>query len=268
MNNAGLIAGGVIIFTSMVIFIILFIFLYQKRYYKHLHDTHKLQVQYEQTLLQVQLEIQEQTLKNLSLEIHDNIGQILSLVKLNLNTLVDRDTNTLLQAKVDDTKLLVGKAITDLRDLSRSLHGDKIIELGLQQSISNELKSLQNTGQYMTWMKTSGEPYRLENKKEILLFRIVQESLHNAVKHSLAKTITVNLLYKEKSFQLIIEDDGIGFDKKELSPVNTGIGLTGIQNRAELIGGIFSLHSSNNNGTRISIEIPWNQNSIDQQVES
>ena len=62
---------------------------------------------------------------------------------------------------------------------------------------------------------------------------------------------------------MIIEDDGIGFDKKELSPINTGIGLTGIQNRAELIGGIFSLHSANNSGTKISIEIPWLQNHID-----
>ena len=259
MDETVLIAGGVIIFTSLVIFIILFIFLYQKRYYRYLHEKHTLQTQYEQTLLQAQLEIQEQTLKNLSLEIHDNIGQILSLVKLNLNTLINHDTNVVLQAKVEDTKLLVGKAITDLRDLSRSLHGDKIIELGLQQSISNELKSLQNTGQYITWLKISGEPFRLENQKEILLFRIVQESLHNAVKHSSAKTITVNLFYKESSFQLIIEDDGIGFDKKTLPTNNTGIGLTSIQKRAELIGGVFSLNSSNNTGTKISIEIPFKQ---------
>lgn len=266
MDKAVLIAGGVIIFTSMVIFIILFIFLYQKRYYKHLHETHTLQVQYEQTLLQAKLEIQEQTLKNLSLEIHDNIGQILSLVKLNLSTFIDKDTNAGTLAKIEDTKLLVGKAITDLRDLSRSLHGDKIIELGLQQSINNELKSLQNTGQYITWLKTSGQPYRLENQKEILLFRIVQETLHNAVKHARAKTITVSLHYEEKSFQLVIEDDGIGFDKQALIPVNTGIGFTGIQERVKLIGGFFSLHSANNNGTKISIEIPITKTSGNGQV--
>jgi len=93
--------------------------------------------QFEQELLQTQIEIQEQTLKTISQEIHDNVGQVLSLAKLNLNTF---EANP--EGKLKNTKELVSKAINDLRDLSRSLHGEKIGEIGLQEAIVNELKIL------------------------------------------------------------------------------------------------------------------------------
>jgi signal transduction histidine kinase len=93
---------------------------------------------FQQTLLQSQLEIQEQTLKNISQEIHDNIGQALTLVKLNLNTM-DFDLNEQSNQKIITSKELISKAINDLRDLSRSLNTDIIADLGLQNAIEQEL---------------------------------------------------------------------------------------------------------------------------------
>jgi signal transduction histidine kinase len=248
------IIAGTIVLVLLAIFIISFLFFYQQRHNKHIQEKQHMQSQFQQELLQTQIEIQEQTLKTISQEIHDNIGQILSLAKLNLNTFEDAESANN-QTKINSTKNLVSKAINDLRDLSRSLHGDKIAELGLQESIANELKILKNTGQYQTEFKITGEPYKLEPQKEMLLFRIVQEAMNNAIKHAKAKNIIIEMAYKAELINLIITDDGIGFNTTDLKNTLTGIGLKSMQNRAALIGAVFTIKSATGSGTEISIEL-------------
>ncbi len=245
---------GSIILIVLVAFVVLLSYLFTTKKNKLIQEKTLMKTQFQQELLQTQIEIQEQTLKTISQEIHDNIGQVLSLAKLNLNTFegIESDTN---QTKINDTKNLVSKAINDLRDLSRSLHGDKIAELGLQESVENELKILQNTGQFTTHFKVTGSPAKMEPQKEMVLFRILQEGLNNAVKHSKAKNITVQMDYQPQLFCLTITDDGIGFDKEALTAAKTGIGLTSMKNRAALIGGIFSIDSIINNNTTICVSI-------------
>lgn len=205
---------------------------------------------FKQQLLRTQLEIQEQTLKTISEEIHDNVGQVLSLAKLNLNTF---ESNP--QKKLTDTKELISKAINDLRDLSRSMHGDRIAELGLQQSLADELQILQNSGEFETHLNISGEYYKLPPQKEMVLFRMVQEALNNAIKHAKAKNIRLLLQYRPDIFNLTIEDDGAGFDTA-ITQNKNGIGLKSMQNRAQLIGATCTLHSSPDKGTSITIELP------------
>jgi len=224
---------------------------------KLIEEKKMMQVEFQQALLQTQLEIQEQTLKNISQEIHDNVGQVLSLAKLNLGTFENTES-VYNQTKINDTRQLVSKAINDLRDLSRSLHGDRIAELGLQDAISNELKILQNTGQYQTAFTITGDRYKLEPPKEMVLFRIVQEAINNSIKHAKAKKITVQLKYQPASFILSVEDDGIGFNATGLEAAQKGIGLKSMQNRAALIGGSLSLDSAPGNGTVINIDLKNN----------
>ncbi len=207
-----------------------------------------------QALLHTQIEIQEQTLKTIAQEIHDNIGQALSLAKLNLNTF-PAISDAAIQTKLDDTKELISKAIVDLRDLSRSMHGDKINDLGLEEAIAGELKILKNTGQFSTNLQITGNTYRLQPQKEMILFRMVQEALNNAIKHSKATNIEVQLEYNDSYFRLGIVDDGIGFNPALLESAKTGIGLKSMQNRAALIGGIFSVVSGITTGTVITIKL-------------
>ena len=209
-----------------------------------------MQTQFQQELLITQIEIQEQTLKTISEEIHDNVGQVLSLAKLNLNTLDNAGDK-----KIQDTKNLVAKAINDLRNLSRSIHGDRIAELGLKQSLEDELNILQNSGQFTTHLIVTGNAYKLPPQKEMVLFRIVQEALNNAVKYSKAKNITVQMDFGETQFCIAVLDDGDGFDMATLPATKTGIGLTSMKNRAALIGGEYNLQTSSNNGTAISITL-------------
>jgi len=248
----------VVVSTALILFfgflIITYALAYQKRKNKYHKEKQVMESQFQAAILQTQIEIQEQTLKNVAQEIHDNIGQILILAKLNLNTFPPF-TDTVTETKVNDTRQLVAKAINDLRDLSKSLHGEKITELGLPESVSNELKILQNTGLYQTSLQVTGNKYRLPPQKEMVLFRIIQESLHNALKHAKGKNIVVQLTYEPTLFRLNISDDGVGFDQATLESTDTGIGLKNMKDRAALIGGKYLIQSSTGNGTFISVEI-------------
>jgi signal transduction histidine kinase len=230
-----------------------FIFFAKRK--QHFRQKKMLEVQFQQELLQTQLEIQEQTLKTISEEIHDNVGQVLSLAKLNLNT-VGNITDLVIQSKLNNTKTLISKAINDLRNLSRSLHGERIGEIGLQEAIINELKIIQNTGQFKTDLQLTGQAFKLDPQKEMVLFRIVQEALHNAVKHSNAVHFKVLMDYNTGNFTLTISDDGKGFQVELMPATQNGIGLKSMRNRSALIGGKFSLQSSKNYGTSITIELP------------
>jgi signal transduction histidine kinase len=238
----------IILIATIIFFFLIFFIIYLAVYQNKKKQYHK------QVLLQTQIEIQEQTLNNISQEIHDNIGQVLSLAKLNLNTIPVNMEEAVL-AKISKAKELVSKAINDLRDLSRSMHGDRIAELGLKDAIENELDILQHTGLYKTYFIVTGNYYKLAKQNEIVVFRMLQECINNSIKHAKAKNITVEMNYQPQYFQLYVSDDGHGFDTNALSVSQTGIGLKSMHNRAALIGGNLSIHSSPLTGTTVALKI-------------
>lgn len=238
---------GSIFIVFLATIIILVVIKFNNRQAKNKQEKQVMKSQFEQELLRTQIEIQEQTLKTISEEIHDNVGQILSLAKLNLNTMEHSDK------VVVDTKNLVGKAINDLRNLTRSLHGDVISGLGLSQSISNELSIIEGTRQFKTTLRVNGNAYKMDNQKEMVLFRIVQEALNNCIKYSKASNIEIDLDYLESGFSMKIKDNGVGFSN---NVSKEGIGLKSMQNRTNMIGGKFQLDSVENAGTAIIIYLP------------
>ena len=253
-----------IIISTMVILMFtigffLFIIKFQRRQHKHMHEKNSLQSQFQQELLRTQLEIQEQTLKTISQEIHDNIGQGLSLVKLNL-AVMDLKQPENLQEKIDDSKKLVGKAIQDLRDIAKSLNTDNIAAMGLVRAIEYELEMIRKTGSYHTGSDTKGTIIKLEPQKELILFRIVQETLNNIIKHANAKTINVKTIYSDKQLELTIMDDGDGFDMDSLGngqDNNSGLGIRNMHSRAKLIGADFSMSSAAGSGTMVRLIVPF-----------
>lgn len=215
---------------------------------------------YQKTLLQSQLEIQEQTLKNISQEIHDNIGQALSLAKLNMNTMLPVSDDRLYQ-KIINSKELISKAISDLRDLSRSLDTDYVKEMGLQRAIEYELEIMQKTETIETNIQVEGTVVRLDKQKELILFRIIQETFHNIIKHAEAKLLLVDVLYEQDQLTLKIVDDGKGMDINPAmreSEQKTGLGLRNMKNRAKLIGADFLIDSTPRKGTKVQIVLPFN----------
>ena len=237
--------------------IIMLVLVYQKKQLQYLSEKEQLKVTFEKEILESKLEIQEQTLKNISQEIHDNIGQILSLAKLTINTMDHTEPETL-QEKINDSKQLVGKAIQDLRDLSKSLDTDYVTEMGLIKSIEYEFQLIKKTGSCETYLIQEGNPYRLSHQHELILFRIFQEVMNNIIKHAKASSITVNVSYFPENFLFQINDDGQGFDlfRYGTEIEKSGLGIRNMQNRSRLMGAAFNIDSEPGKGTTIKITLP------------
>jgi len=254
---------GTVVLLLVGGFLISFLFMYQKKKRQNEMEKQLMSNQFSQTLLQTQLEIQEQTLKTISQEIHDNIGQVLSLAKLNLNTM-DITKQTELQEKIMDSKNLVSKAIQDLRDLSKSLNTDNIAAMGLLNAVQYELDMIRKTG-FETVFEVTGTIQKMEPQKELIIFRIVQETLNNIIKHAAAKKITVVAAYSPDKLELQVLDDGQGVDLSRLNEGSIpgfGLGIRNMHNRATMIGAVFNISSNLGTGTTVKLIIPFTNQSV------
>lgn len=243
--------------TLLVGFIIIMTILYQNRRIMFIKEKASLQAQHQQEILQVQLEIQNQTLQHISEELHDNIGQLLTLARFQLNMLEVEETIT--PKQIEEVNEVVGKTIDELRGLSKSLDGDFVKNFGLVESLTHELGRIHNMGKYQTEILVDGEVYRLEGQREIVLFRVVQEILNNILKHAGGKQIQVSLQFTPAHFRLTVLDDGKGFDYeavlgREMS--KSGAGLRNIQRRTEMLGGTCTFKTAQNEGTTVHIQLP------------
>jgi two-component system NarL family sensor kinase len=256
-------ATVVILILSVLVF--LFILLLQKKKHIFLQDTANLKTSFERTLLQAQLEIQEETFKNISQEIHDNIGQTLSLIKLTINT-IDLRNIPAASNKLIETNGLLTNVIQDLRDLSKSLNTDYITNNGIIRSIQQQLLYLEKTGLYKTSLEYSGSIFKLSLNRELLLFRIIQELLNNIVKHAEANEIEVSITADKAKFQIGIHDNGKGFDNEQMrqrEKENLGIGLKNILSRMELIGGTINFYRRPPKGSSVILEVLENDHHKD-----
>jgi two-component system NarL family sensor kinase len=250
----------VVVFILLLagIFIIALVSFNNQRKKRHIDEKLTMQSNFQQELLRTQLEIQEQTLKNISQEIHDNIGQVLSLAKFNLGT-IDISQTDKLQQKIDDSKNLVGKVIQDLRDMAKSLDTDYVVQMGLARSIEYEMEMIAKTEAFDTSFEINGNVYKFDQQKELIVFRIVQETLNNIIKHSNASRIKVDLNYGLSNFRISVNDNGQGFSanqSQEQERSTGGLGIKNMRNRASLIGAEFNILSKGGEGTLVEISLP------------
>ena len=234
--------------------IIMLVFVHQKRQAQFLREREQLKVTFEKTLLQSQIEIQEQTLQHISKELHDNFGHIASLIKINLFTLQLSDTEKAL-AKIEDTKDLTRQLIADIKSLSVSLGSDRLAQAGLANAIETEVERLNKTGEFIATYQLQGPMPDIDADKALILYRMAQEVLNNMVKHSKAKHINILLQVNENVFILAFSDDGIGFNAEE-NATASGAGLRNLQSRALLINAQLHIESLPGNGTTITIGLP------------
>lgn len=246
-----------IVFLLVAFFLFFFVLYFLRKKKQILLEQELLKASFAQTLLESQLEIQEQTLQHISKELHDNLGQVASLIKINLHTIQVIEANKATQ-KLEDTKELTRQLISDIKALSVSLGADRITQGGLAKALETEIERLNRTDQFVATFEEEGNIIGLDNDKAIILYRMVQEGLNNMVKHSEAKHINLKLSSTENLIILALSDDGKGFDLQERIINGTGAGLNNLQKRATLINAKLTMQSSIGNGTQVTIELPYN----------
>lgn len=216
---------------------------------------------YANELLIAQVEIQENVMKTISMEIHDNVGQIMLLANVNVSILQAMDLPEEAPELILDTKRMLSKASEDISQLSRSLHSDRISQIGVFKAIRHELTLLGNKKLFdisiANPLEISG--ISLPKETQLLVFRMFQEISNNIIKHSKATLISFSLIEKSNGFEMVISDNGVGFDFSSSPDGNAsanGVGIRSLNSRALLFGGKLKVDSILNKGTNISIFIP------------
>jgi len=236
-----------------MLFLVYMIILFKRRQLMSQHEIEISKINFERDRLSIELEIQEQTLSHISKEIHDNICLSLSLAKLHLNTLIIE--NAQVSPEINDSIDLISKSLIDLNDLSKSVDGEIIKRYGLIHAIEQEVVYFGKNRNIKINYECNGEILFLPWKNELMIYRIIQESLNNVIKHSKAKKVELHIEYMEKQLRIKVEDDGIGIEKSRDLRKNKKMssGLSNMQKRASQIHGSLEIFSSPDNGTCISL---------------
>ena len=244
---------GTMILLLFASTLVVFLIIHKKKRYEHLLEKQQMKNDYQTQLLQSQLEVQEQSFKHFSEEIHDNIGQLLSIVKMQLYNIRNNSKEQEIVKKATESNELLGKAINDLRNISHTLNSAFVSKAGLADAIEKDLEYIRSAKDVTCTLHRTGEEYSLDSEQELLIFRIIQEAIGNAIKHASPTAVDIHLNYKPRGLGVVIADNGSGFDITE--QVKGGIGLNNMHVRAGLLKGTIDVHSVINKGTIISLEI-------------
>ena len=200
----------------------------------------------------------EEERRNIARELHDGLGQLLTAAHLNL-VLVEQNLDSgpsTVKENLSRVKELVTTTIQEVRNISQNLRPAVLDDFGIVPAIRNLCDEYSRLGTFHVRFSE----YELEKHYspgiEIAIYRICQESLNNIVKHSNATQASIELYNRHSHILIVIQDNGNGFDIKEVVKSKAGSGLMNIQERAELLGGRVQMESQPENGTEIIIEIP------------
>jgi two-component system, NarL family, sensor kinase len=241
----------------MIIFIIVILFFVQKKQRLFNNELLDIKATHDLELYRAQSEIQEQTSLEIARELHDNVGQNLSLAKLSLSTL-DLDKKDETTASLTEISDIIEMALYNIRLLTRFMNAEIIRKGGLIKSINMQVDFIQRGGKFNASLKVTGEPKTLAGTKEVFIFRIVQEAINNIIRHSNASEICISLEYSISFLVLQVRDNGDGFilDEKISGPdlVN---GIYNMQRRAKIIEAEFEIDSQIGMGTCIKVIAPY-----------
>ena len=203
------------------------------------------------------LEVQADERTRIATELHDRLGSILSAVKLNFSSMEEHFGDQQESAKVrfNVVKTLIDDATSEVRKISHDMASGVRAKFGLLHAVDHLKQALEASGKIKINLYVHGMDERLSGTQEMILYRILQELISNALKHGIADDIDVHFIKENGKVTLIVEDNGIGFDEKEIQK-STGLGLPNIRKRIESAGGKFNIDSNHKSGTTVILELP------------
>lgn len=236
---------GFFLMLLMVSFIVLMLLYHRQKQIKNKERLKAIQTEYEKTILNVEKEIRDDVLSFVGRELHDNVGQLLSLAKLNLSSSKPE--------KISEGKNMLNDIIREVRSLSKALNLDWVESISLEDFTQRELEKIRSADFCEVDFQQRGPGMGLSKDQKLVLFRVIQECLNNAIKHAQPQKIQINIDTRQSPAQIVIKDDGLGFDIKQPS---AGQGLRNLQNRMEAIGGKLELQTARGKGTEIKVLLP------------
>jgi len=257
-NSTILILIASLTVVVLVVVIIIIFSIFQNRKINFLNDQKETKQRFKEEIIKSKLETQEQTLQNISWELHDNVGQLLSVARMQLNILqlkLKEDQKKL----VNETGEIISKSLQEIRSLSKLLNPEVVKNIGLDEAIQLEIDRFNRLNFIKASFTIEGKPIVIDQKDEIILFRIVQEFLANSVKHSKTSKLEVFSIYKTNHLIIKIQDFGVGYDKKT---VKKGSGIINMKSRAKLINTSIKLKSEKDKGACLTLTYPLTKSHV------
>jgi signal transduction histidine kinase len=199
----------------------------------------------------------------ISRELHDEIGQALTAVKINLNEMekdIPRECKPLIALRLAESDTLVDQMLEQIHEMSLDLHPTMLEDLGLVPTLRWYGRRFAKRVGVDVTLDAGDMPESMDSDLEINLYRIFQEALTNIAKHAHAKKVVIRLVLEDSTVQLSITDDGTGFNPKRPSGERSGysgIGLVGMQERVASLQGRLTIESEQGRGTCLLIFVPW-----------
>lgn len=203
------------------------------------------------------LEAEEKERRRIAQDLHDGVGQLLSAAKLNLSNLdaklpaKDSEQETAMHNALS----LLDDSVKEVRAVSHNMMPNTLIKLGLASAVREFITKLGNAPTLKVDLEIVGMDNRLDNQVESVLYRVIQEIVNNIIKHAKASQISMQLVRHETELNVMIEDNGVGFDASNIDEFD-GLGLKGIKTRIELLDGSVHFDSTPGRGTTVIIDIP------------
>ena len=198
------------------------------------------------------LRAQEEERRRLARDLHDEVNQSLTAILLRLEAL-SQAAPPELEDEVGELKRLVNQAMDELLKLARQLRPSALDDHGLTSAIVSQVRRFSTQTGIKAELKTSGDPIRLESDQEIAVYRFAQEALSNVAQHAEARSVEVGLVANDDGVELSVRDHGRGFDP---AGDHAGIGLSGMAERARLVGARFDVTSRPGGGTALTLVVP------------
>lgn len=240
--------------------IIVFVIQYHKRKLHYEREKAILNEQHIQDLLHTKLEIQKQTLADIGREIHDNVGQRLTLASIYANHLVFEDTYPQINEQVGAISAILNESLADLRSLSKNLTNPHAQFTELKDLIDDECKRVNRLHVCKVDYSFTDTNFTISATIKNFIVRIIQEFIQNSLKHANCTKVVLVFNHTQEGLDIRANDNGEGFDMTTyLGDENKGIGLVNMKKRAELIGAAFSLNSIIKKGTSLNLFIPANK---------
>ncbi len=244
------------IFVMVALFVINYV-IYFKRKKETMTEEHlKIKEAFQTQLLQSRIEVQEQTFQQIGKELHDNVGQLLSTSRM-LIGLTEREMqnppDTLLTANAT-----LGQAIHEIRSLAKSLDKEWLERFSFAENIQTLIERI-NAGSKVDVEYLQSVELPLRSDEQIILFRIVQEAIQNAIKHASPAHMRIAVTEDGKHYFITVSDDGRGFDA---ASVTQSMGISNMQHRTQLLSGSILFNSIPGRGTTVSIRLPVKSNEL------
>jgi len=234
----------------ILILVILFVVAYQKRVATQRLKLDTIERDHQKQLLQATLTVQERERKRIASDLHDDIGSLLSALKLNVQFLEDSEQNDRQKEFLTKTRVKLESGIDQVRRISHDMYPPELQKLGLWASLKELFSNIDTSEKVTTTIKGIPEELRLNSTAELAVYRVMQELVTNSLRHSEADTLTLSVQNNTQHILIRYTDNGTGMDE---STMKSGLGIMNMRSRIEAVNGSIQFESNKENGTKTTI---------------